>query len=250
MTVEPAKLLKALDKRLKDKSLVLDDPLRGFIKANSTTKIDKLSRTDLEAHCRDRVRVIDYTKHLPQSIPLTAKFMEDVIEPVASVLVETGRYRVTMRKLLRLSLIELQQQAELMEIDTTDLDEEGIASLILINLNEESEIGIPLAHMLLAKEIANVYGVRFVIPIRGHAHPSSTVAVTIKPVDMIQYLQLSKKDLFDECQNQGIAVNPHEKKPQLAIRLVAWWNEHPHQLREPFTPNFADFLLERARNVR
>lgn len=212
-------------------------------------KPGKLPRSTVEAYTKEILDLIDYSSYLPQEYPLTENFMKDVLDPVMTVAVPTGKYRVTMRKLLRLSLSQLQQQAEKMKLDILDRDQEGIATQILVNMTEETPLIPALTHMLLAKEIAYVYGIRFQIPVRSSAHPSSTVMITVKPWDLENYLDISKTDLLDECQNQGIAVNRQESKRQLAVRLIARWTERPDQLRQPFTANFASFLLETARDV-
>ncbi len=243
------KLRKALLTRLGDRSLVPDDTLIGVLTVNGVNKPGQMRRYDKESYAADIVEQLDYTTYLPQLLPLTRGFMTDVLDPVMSVSVPAGVYRVTMRKLLRLTLTQLQQQAELMKLDVLDLDQEGIAALILINMDEKTKLIPALAHALLSKEIAYVYGIRFQIPVRGPDHPSSTIAFKVTPTDMVQSVGLSKEDLLAECENQGIPVNRKENKRQLAIRLVVWWTEHADQVREPFTEGFKGFLLERAKNV-
>ncbi len=172
--------------------------------------------------------------------------MKDVLNPVMTASVPTGVYRVTMRKLLRLSMSQLQQQANLMELDVINLDQEGIAVQILINMNDRTELIQPLVHMLLAKEMATVYGIRMEVLLRGQGYPSSAVTFILKPVNMMQSVSLSRDNLLAECENQGITVNRKENKRQLATRLIVWWTAHPEFLRQPFTPAFATFLLETA----
>lgn len=241
------KLVAALKKRVRDESLVPNDTLVDLMKVNGVSKPGKLSRGELVSYTYDVLGLLDYAHYLPQQVPLTNSFMEAVLDPVMTTRVPSNIYRVTMRKLLKLSLSQLQEQATLMKLDALDLDEEGVASLILINMNQDTELILPLARMLLAKEIAYVFGIRMEIPLRGPRHPSSAVTITLKPTDMIQDLELTREDLLEECVNQGISVNKKETQRQLAIRLVVWWSEHPDQLRQPFTPNFASFVMERAK---
>lgn len=242
---------KALWKYISDPGKTPTDTLVNLLSVNAVSKAGKLRRGEQEQLTYEKViERIDFSVQLPQVVPLTKSFTEDVLDPVTAVVVPTGMYRLTMRKLLRLTLTQLQQQAELQELDVTNLDEEGIASLILINITDETPLIPPLFHMLLSKEIALVYGIRFVIPLRGPSHPSSSVTITVTPTQMTQNLDLTKSHLLQECQNQGIAVNKQENKRQLANRLVVWWTAHPEQIREPFTPNFANFLLESALRTR
>lgn len=245
-----ALLSTAIKEQVRDRDLTPDNTLISLLAANGVEKPGKLRRSELEDRSLEIIlEDTDLSGFIPQVKPLTAQILEDVIDPVTSVIVPTGRYRVTMRKLLRLSLTQLQQQAEEMKLDILNLDEEGIASLIIINLNEESEIIEPLAKLLLAKEVATVFGIRFQVPIRGPSHPSSTVSFILRPNDMINSLELTKSDLLEECRNQAVStsINVKEDKKQLATRLVVWWTAHPNEIREPFTENFSRFLLEMAK---
>lgn len=236
------KLMVALRKRLKDRSLILDATLTDFLKANSVPKPGKIARSEQETITSEALDLLDYTRYLPQPIPLTLPMMTDLFDPVMSAVVPTGLYRLTMRKLLRLSLSQLQRQAELMKIDSVALDEIGLARSILIHADEKTELIPELAKMLLAKEIAFVFGIKFQILLRGPNRPSAATTVHIRPAEMIKSTLLSDKDLLAECENQGIAVNRRESKRQLAVRLVVWWTAHPTMLREPLTKPFADFL--------
>lgn len=241
------KLLKALRERLQDESLVLDATLTEFLKVNSIEKPGKLSRSAQEQLTSEALDLIDYKSYLPQTIPLTSTLMTDLLDPVMSVVAPTGVYRLTMRKLLRLTLSQLQRQAAAMEIDPTGLDEVALAVHILVNANQNTELIPELAMMLLAKEMAFVFGIRMQIWIRGPAHPSSTVMLRLLPRDMIQSTLISKDDLLAECENQGVAVNRKENKQQLAIRLVVHWTAHPTQLREPLTARFTTFIVHLLR---
>jgi hypothetical protein len=238
-------LLKELRKKIHD-SNTPTNTLISLMTANNVDKPGKLSRGQLEDNSMQIVNALEFGRYLPQPYALTSSFVSDVLDPVLTVPGVTGMYRVTMRKLLRLTLSQLQQQAVLMKLDLLDLDEEGIAASIMINLKDDTPLIRPLILILLAKEIAYVYGIRFEVPLRGSRHPSSTVFLVVKPMDMVQNLNLTREDLLAECENQGFAVNRNEDKRQLAIRLVVKWTQNPGQLRQPFTPGFAAFLLERA----
>lgn len=244
------KLITALKKRIKDESLVPKDTLATLIALNGVSGAGKLSREELMAYTEGLLDELDYTRYLPQYRVLTNSFVEDVLDPVMTARVPAGVYRVTMRKLLKLSLAQLQEQAALMKLDVLDLDEEGVAAQILINMNTETPLILPLSRMLLSKEIAYVFGIRMEIPLRGPRFPSSATTFVLRPTDMEQDLELTRDDLLEECINQGISVTRKESQRQLAVRLVVWWSEHPGQVRQPFTPNFAEFIMETAKRQR
>lgn len=241
------KLKKALRARIVNEDEVPLNTLSDLLIANGIKDTKNMSRREKEQLSAEYVELIDYTTYLPQRIPLTSTFMKDVVDPVTTVAVPTHMYRLTMRKLLRLSLSQLERQAALMKIDTKDLDEIGMAMHIIVYADDKTDLIPELAHALLSKEIAFAFGVKFRVLARGVSHPSSTLDFVVRPIDMMQTQTLSKEDLLAECENQGIAVNRLENKRQLAVRLVSWWAEHPDTVREPLTTNFAKFLVDRAR---
>lgn len=244
---DSAKIRKALKKRLTEKTLVPTNTITQLLTVNDIPKAGKMSRGEQELLAGEIIDDLSFERHLPQVHALTSTFFADVVDPVTVVTVPTGVYRVTMRKLLRLPLTLLQQQAELMKLDVLVLDQEGIASAILINMTLDTPLIPQLKRMLLAKEMAFVYGINFEVAVRGPRFPSSMASFVVTPTDMIKSQLLSRNDLILESQNQGITINAAtDNKKQLAERLVAWWSEHPTQLREPFTPGFARFLLETA----
>lgn len=236
-------LKKALRKRITDKNLVPTETLNDLLTADGIEKAGQLSREIKEQFAINSLDIIDYTTYLPQRIPLTSTFEKDVLDPIMTVSVPTGMYRLTMRKLLRFSMAQLQRQAKLMLIDTHELDEIGIAMLIMRHADEKTLLIPELSHALMVKEIARIFGVKLRILARGTAHPSSTIQIILRPETMIQSLYLTQEDLLNECENQGIPVKRKDNKNRLAVRLVVWWTENPYTVREPFTENFAKFLM-------
>lgn len=244
------KLLETLKKRIQDDRLTPADTLVGLLSSNGIQKPGKMPRSEQEQIATDALHLLDYTRYLPQRIPLTTPFLEKVLDPVMSVPAATGLYRITIRKLLRLSLAQLQKQAERMDIDFQGLDEKQMATQIMIGATQETELIPELAHMLLAKEMAYVFGVKFQVPVRGSGHPSSTVSFVVRPNDMVTSTLLEKEDYIAELDNQGISYNPKDSTRQLAVKLIVWLSADPKQVREPLTPAFANFLLAKSRQVR
>lgn len=226
-------------------SKTLDSTLITVLAVNGIAEPGKLRRKQQEELTNDLiVQNIDYTTYLPQSIPLTLKFMDEVIDPVTTAAIPTGVYRLTMRKLLRFSYAQLRRQLTLMGLAVEDEDEIGLAKIILQNSNETTPLIPEIARMLLEKELAYAFGVNFRIFTKSSRHPSATLEFNLKPIDLIQSLLLTRDDILAECTNQGLGLNRRENKTQLSVKLIAFWNSHPDQLREPFTDAFVRFLTQ------
>lgn len=226
----------ALVRLIEDKDLTPESTLVELLAANGIENAGKLSRKDKEALVKEILRNIDYTRYLPQSVALTAKFMSDVLDPVMTATIPTGEYRLTMRKLLRLSYGQLQQQASLMKLDVEDLDEIGMAKAIISNYDKTSTDLTPdLARLLLSKEMAFVYGIIIQIP-------PSFYELNLKPYDIEKSSLVTRDDILSECMNQGVGVNRKESKEQLSLRLIVYWSRNPSQVRQPFTRKFGEFL--------
>lgn len=238
------RLLTAMRERLEDQSLVPESTLTEFLTVNGIPNAGKIPRDEKVDMVSRALNLINYTSYLPQKITLTSTLLRDVLDPLMTVNVPTGIYRLTMHKLLRLSLNQLQQQAELMNLNIVGLDEIGLARTIIVNATPETELIPEIAKMLLAKEIAFVFGVKLEIALKsGYRHPSSTVSIVLRPSDMERSSILTRADLLAECENQSVPIDrSKDNKAKLALRLVMWITEHHDQFRTPVTPAFAEFI--------
>lgn len=243
------KLKKALLQRVLDQTLVPTETLNDLAKVNGIQKPGKLDRRDKEFFAKECIEAIDYSSYLPQSVALTSTFMKDVLDPLTTVSVPTQLYRLTMRKLLRLTMIQLQKQADLMDIDTQHLDEIGIAINIMAFADHTTKLIPELTRTLLVKEIARNFGIRMRLLNRGESHPSSRVEFVVRSGDLVRTVTLSRDDILAECENQGIPVNRKEEKSVVATRLISWWILHPESVREPLTVKFARYLAEMSRSA-
>lgn len=201
----------------------------------------------IESH-EERVKYIkemleneDFSNYLPPKTATVDSFRTEILDPILTCGIPTGIYRLTVSKLLRFSLKNLQKQAEIIEIPVADKDEVQLAVDIVKNIKYDSKLIPEIIYMLLGKEVANVFGVKISIQ-PFPERPSYYKIFRIRPYDIIRAEFISKTDIEQECQNQGISLGMFYDSEKLATKLIMYWQANPDKLRLPLTAPFARFF--------
>lgn len=190
----------------------------------------------------DIMREENLASYIPPTVLHIEAFSENVLDKLLTVEVPTGEYRLTIRKLLKLPLRDLQDQATLLEISTVDKDEIELAREIMKVIKPDSPLNHLLKRRLLKNEMTFAFGIEIEL-IKDPSRPNSIEKVYFTPHDLFNSEILTKKDIEDECKNQGIPTSKNDQHLKIAMRLISHFQISPDRVRLPFTEKFEEFLL-------